>query len=99
MERSGKNPSPPGERLGEGGASIHNATFPAFDPKHLVESSKEYPVSVNGKVRTTINIQLDAAQEEVEKIVLLNEIVQKWIDGKPPKKIIFVKNKMVNVVA
>jgi leucyl-tRNA synthetase len=90
--------SPPGERLGEGGASIHNATFPAFDPNYLVESSKEYPVSVNGKMRTTINIQLDAAQEEVEKLVLSNKIVQKWIDGKPPKKIIFVKNKMVNVV-
>jgi leucyl-tRNA synthetase len=71
--------SPPGERLGEGGASIHNATFPAFDPKHLVESSKEYPVSVNGKMRTTINIQLDAAQEEVEKLVLSNKIVQKWM--------------------
>jgi leucyl-tRNA synthetase len=86
-----------GERLGEGD-SILNATFPVFDPNYLIESSKEYPVSVNGKMRTTINIKLDAAQEEVEKIVLSNEIIQKWIDGKSPKKIIFVKNKMVNIV-
>jgi leucyl-tRNA synthetase len=86
-----------GERLGEGD-SILNATFPVFDPNYLIESSKEYPVSVNGKMRTTINIKLDAAQEEVEKIVLSNEIIQKWIDSKSPKKIIFVKNKMVNIV-
>ena len=49
-------------------------------------------------MRTTITISLDASQEEVEKIALNNEIVQKWMEGKPPKKIIFVKNKMVNVV-
>jgi leucyl-tRNA synthetase len=64
----------------------------------LVESSKEYPISINGKLRTTINIALDAAQDEVEKIVLGNEVVQKWLEGKPHKRIIFVKGKMVNVV-
>ena len=45
-----------------------------------------------------MTISLEATQDEVEKIVLNNEIVQKWIDGKPPKKVIFIKNKMVNVV-
>jgi leucyl-tRNA synthetase len=78
--------------------SIINATFPAFESKYLVESEKSYPVSVNGKLRTTINMDLSASQEEVEKTVLANEIVQKWIDGKPVKKIIYVKNKMVNIV-
>ena len=78
--------------------SILNANYPVLDSKYLIESSKEYPISVNGKLRTTINIALDASQPEVEKMVLENEVVKKWLDGKPPKKIIFVKGKMVNVV-
>jgi leucyl-tRNA synthetase/very-short-patch-repair endonuclease len=78
--------------------SILDASYPAFDPKYVTESSKEYPISINGKVRTNINIALDAAQPEVEQIVLGNETVQKWLEGKAPKKIIYVKNKMVNVV-
>jgi leucyl-tRNA synthetase len=78
--------------------SILDASFPTFDPKYLIESTKEYPISINGKMRTTINISLDASQEEVEKIVLENEIVKKWVDGKRLKKIIYVKNKMVNLV-
>jgi len=84
-------------QLGNTG-SVLDAAYPAFDPKYLIESSKEYPISVNGKLRTTMNIALDASQPEVEKIVLENEVVKKWLDGKQPKKIIFVKGKMVNVV-
>jgi leucyl-tRNA synthetase len=78
--------------------SILDATYPVFEEKYLVETSKEYPVSINGKMRTTISISLDTLQEEVEKIVISNDIVQKWLEGKAPKKIIFVKGKMVNVV-
>jgi len=75
-----------------------DANYPVLDEKFLVETSKEYPVSINGKMRTTIHISLDATQPEVEKMVIENEIVQKWLEGKAPKKIIFVKGKMVNVV-
>jgi leucyl-tRNA synthetase len=78
--------------------SVLDASYPAFGEKYVVESTKEYPVSINGKLRTTINIALDAAQSEVEKIVLANEVVQKWVEDKPVKKFIFVKGKMVNVV-
>ncbi|GEO11737.1 leucine--tRNA ligase [Segetibacter aerophilus] len=78
--------------------SVLDAAFPKFEEKYLVESSKEYPVSINGKHRTNINISLDAAQPEVEQIVVANEIVQKWLEGKAPKKIIFVKGRMINVV-
>ncbi|MEO8116613.1 MAG: class I tRNA ligase family protein, partial [Bacteroidota bacterium] len=78
--------------------SIVDASIPVPDEKYLVETSKEYPVSVNGKLRTTISISLDAAQQEVEAIVLENEIVKKWLEGKPPRKIIYVKNKMINIV-
>jgi leucyl-tRNA synthetase len=78
--------------------SILDAAYPVFEEKYIIESSKEYPVSVNGKLRTTLNISLDAGQPEVEKLVLENDVVRKWLEGRPPKKIIYVKNKMVNVV-
>lgn len=78
--------------------SVLDASFPQYNEQYLVESEKEYPISINGKMRTTINIATTAEQPEVEQIVLANEVVQKWLEGKPPKKIIFVKNKMVNVV-
>ncbi|MCW3114458.1 MAG: leucyl-tRNA synthetase [Segetibacter sp.] len=85
-------------REGRGEVSILDASFPKLEEKYLVESSKEYPISINGKHRANIRISLDAAQPEVEKIVLANDIVQKWLEGKAPKKIIFVKGKMINVV-
>lgn len=78
--------------------SILDAGYPATEQKYLVETSKEYPVSINGKVRTQLVIKLDASQQEVEQLVLGNEVVQKWLDSKPHKKIIYVKGKMVNVV-
>lgn len=79
-------------------SSVLDAEYPVFEAKYVVESSKEYPISVNGKMRTTISIPLDLQQPEVEQIVLSNDIVKKWLEGKEPKKIIFVKGKMVNVV-
>ena len=75
-----------------------NATYPKFNPEYLVESTKEYPVSVNGKLRTTLVLDLNATQEQVQEIVLQNEVVKKWIEDKPVKKFIFVPKKMVNVV-
>lgn len=83
--------------LGSSG-SVLDAPYPVFEAKYVVESTKEYPVSINGKLRTTINIALDADQDQVEQLVMANDIVQKWIEGKPVKKFIFVKGKMVNVV-
>ncbi len=80
------------------GGSILDASYPVLNAALLVESSKEYPVSINGKVRTNISLSLELQQAEVEKEVLANDIVQKWLEGKAPKKIIYVKNKMINVV-
>ncbi len=87
----GSSPSPLGEGWGE-------ASYPVFNPAILVESEKEYPVSINGKMRTTLSFSLDAAQADIEAVVLENEIVKKWLEGNQPKKIIFVKGKMINVV-
>ncbi len=56
---------------------VLDAAYPKLETKYLIESEKEYPVSINGKMRTTINISLDASQDEVEKIALNNEISSK----------------------
>jgi len=78
--------------------SVVDALFPIFEEKYVKESSKTYPVAINGKTRTELTIALDATQQQVEEIVLANDVVKKWMEGKSPKKIIYVKNKMVNVV-
>jgi leucyl-tRNA synthetase len=77
---------------------IVDAPFPVFESKYVVESSKEYPVSINGKVRANISIALDATEEQVKEIVLANATIQKWVEDKPLKKLIFVKGKMINIV-
>lgn len=79
-------------------SSVLDATFPAFNAAYVTETSKEYPISINGKTRTNISIALDATEDQVKEIVLANELVQKWMEGKPLKKLIFVKGKMINVV-
>ncbi len=83
--------------LGNEGLVI-NAAYPLFEAKYVLETSKEYPISINGKVRTNIAIALDATEAQVHEIVLGSEAVQKWIEGKEIKKLIFVKGKMVNIV-
>lgn len=79
-------------------STVVAASYPELKEEFLIENEKEYPVSINGKLRTNMLVSLAATQEEVEDLVLKNEIVQKWMDGKPARKIIYVKNKMINVV-
>jgi leucyl-tRNA synthetase len=78
--------------------SIVNALFPVFDAEYLVEDSFNYPISINGKHRTNIEFSLSATQSEIEPVVLADELVQKWLEDKTPKKIIFVKGKIINMV-
>jgi leucyl-tRNA synthetase len=77
---------------------ILDASYPVYEAKYTVESAKEYPVSINGKLRTTISIALDATEEEVKTIALNNDTVKKWIENASVKKFIFVKGKMINIV-
>lgn len=78
--------------------SILFAQFPVHNETFLVESSHEYPISINGKVRAKMNFALDMPKEDIEKLVLASEVVQKWSEGNPPKKVIVVPGKIVNVV-
>lgn len=83
--------------LGNAGFVL-DAAYPVVDASYLVESAKNYPIAINGKTRTELNIALDATQQQVEAIVLADDIVKKWLDGNTPKKVVYVKNKMINVV-
>jgi leucyl-tRNA synthetase len=78
--------------------SILNATYPNFKEEYLKENSFEYPISINGKVRAKMNFALDMPKEDIEKLVLASETVQKWTEGQPPKKVIVVQGRIVNVV-
>jgi leucyl-tRNA synthetase len=78
--------------------SVHFATYPKFEEKYLIESSFEYPISINGKVRAKMNFALDMPKDDIEKLVVASEIVQKWSEGKTPKKVIVVPGRIVNVV-
>ncbi|WP_430334881.1 leucine--tRNA ligase [Rhodococcus sp. ACT016] len=79
-------------------ASLAHGPFPAADEKWLVEDTVEYPIQVNGKVRSRINVATDAAREDIEKIALADEKIVALLDGKDPRKVIVVPGKMVNVV-
>ena len=72
--------------------------FPVFEAKHLIEDSFEYPIRINGKVRATLNFPADMSKEDIEKLVLENDLVLKWLEGATPKKIIVVPKRIVNVV-
>jgi leucyl-tRNA synthetase len=78
--------------------SISTAEFPLFEPKYLIESTKNYPISFNGKMRFTLELPLDLSKEEIEKVVLENEKTIAQLEGKTPKKVIIVPGKIVNIV-
>ncbi len=78
--------------------SIATAAFPVFEEKHLVESTKQYPISFNGKMRFTMELPLDLSKEDIEAVVMAHEKTQQQLDGRTPKKVIVVPGKIVNVV-
>jgi len=79
--------------------SISTAKFPKFIKKHLVESSKNYPISFNGKMRFTIELALDMSKGDIEKVVLVHEKTIAQLQGRTPKKVIVVPGKIVNIVS
>ncbi|MDC6404530.1 MULTISPECIES: leucine--tRNA ligase [Maribacter] len=78
--------------------SISKASFPKFEEKYLVESSKEYPISFNGKMRFTLELPMDMTKEEIEATVMAHEKTQQQLQGRTPKKVIVVPGKIVNIV-
>jgi leucyl-tRNA synthetase len=85
------------KQLGHEDTVIH-AAYPAWEEQYTVENSKVYPVAVNGKARTELEFALDAEEALIKEEVLANEVIRKWMEGKEPKKFIYVKGRMINVV-
>jgi len=85
------------ERLGHAD-SIATAPWPRAEEQFLAEESYTYPVSVNGKTRFKIPLSLALTKEQVEKAVLETDELHKYTDGKPPRKVIVVPGRIVNVV-
>jgi leucyl-tRNA synthetase len=81
-----------------GNTDLSNTPYPTFNPAYLEEAEFAYPVSINGKMKMNLNLSLSLEQDEAIEIVLANEQVKGYLDGKEPKKIIFVKGKIVNIV-
>ncbi len=73
--------------------------WPRFDAALTVDNEIVYPVQINGKKRADLTIARDADQLTVEAAALALEAVQKALDGKPPRKVIVVPQRIVNVVA
>lgn len=84
--------------LGNEPGSLYNAPYPEFNADFIQESSHDYPVSFNGKMRFKINLPLDLSIKEIEQAVFAQTETQKWLEGKQPKKWIIVPGKIVNVV-
>ena len=77
--------------------SISKVAFPKFEESYLVESSKEYPVSFNGKMRFKIELPLDLTAEEIEAIIMADERTQAQLNGATPKKVVIVPGKIINL--
>lgn len=86
------------EKLGNESGSLSFAQFPKFNPDYLIENEFTYPVSVNGKMRVKLTLPLSLETAEIEKEVLANADVQRYLEEKTPKKVIVVKGRIVNIV-
>jgi len=78
--------------------SIHLSNWPKWDENLVKDQEIKIAVQINGKVRTEILIQIDEKEEEVKKIAFANEIVLKYVPDGKAKKIIYVKNRIINVL-
>jgi leucyl-tRNA synthetase len=81
-----------------GNIDLTTARYPVFNPDYLVEDEFAYPISINGKMKMNLNLSLALDAKQAEETVLANEQVQGFLNGATPKKIIFVKGKIINIV-
>jgi leucyl-tRNA synthetase len=86
------------DALGNEKGMVSKADFPKWEQQHVVDAVFEYPIQINGKVRASLSFALDTPASEIEKEVLANETVQRWMEGNPARKVIVVPKRIVNVV-
>jgi leucyl-tRNA synthetase len=85
-------------KITEHNESIAKSSWPLVNEEYIRESTFEYPVSFNGKVRFKFEYDINASREEIEKAVLASEFTNKWLEGKQLIKIIVVPNRIINIV-
>jgi len=78
--------------------SVHQQKWPQVDEAAAKEDVIELPVQINGKVRDRITVPAEATEEQVMAAALASEIVQKYLEGREPRKVIVAKGKLVSVV-
>ncbi len=78
--------------------SVYDAQWPEYDPAMLVQDTFTYPVSFNGKMRLTLELPNGISQQDAVAAVMADKLAQKWLDGKQPKRVVFVPNKIINIV-
>lgn len=78
--------------------SIHKSIWPKFNPKLIVEESIKIVIQVNSKVRAEMNITKDMSEDDIKNDALKIEGVQNWLEGKKVLRVIYVKDRLVNIV-
>lgn len=78
--------------------SIFLESWPEYDEKLIKKEMIELVIQINGKMRDKIEVKSDISEDEAKKIVLSNDKIKSWLNNQEPKKIIFVKNKLINIV-
>jgi leucyl-tRNA synthetase len=81
-----------------GQGSVHLGVYPEYNPAYLEEDMIEYPVSVNGKRRASVEFPATSGQQELQEAVLKLEVVRKWIEGKQVQRVVVVPKRMINIV-
>lgn len=78
--------------------TIHRSGWPTYDASKLVGSTFELVIQINGKVRDKMVVDTDISEDDAKAKVLASEKVQGWLEGKEPKKVVYVKGKLVSIV-
>ncbi|MFN7899804.1 MAG: class I tRNA ligase family protein, partial [Synechococcaceae cyanobacterium] len=89
-QQLGANPS--------GDRSIHQQSWPRLDTTALARDSVTVVIQVKGKVRGSLEVAADLDAAELERLVLQSEVASRWLEGKPPSRVIVVPGKLVNLV-
>ena len=78
--------------------SIFKSAWPKYDPKLLVEENIQMPIQINGKLRSKIEVARDISEDKLKELVLADQKIIPWLEGKTPKKFIVIAQKLVNIV-
>jgi leucyl-tRNA synthetase len=78
--------------------SIHQQLWPKVDEVATKEDTIELPVQINGKVRDRVVVPADASEDDIKSAAMTSETVQKYLEGKEPKKVIVANRRLVSIV-